>query len=90
MSMRFCDRCIPGMCIRDFGVEFPIDLVSMAMGDACVIVGIDWLSRFGVVIDYELQIVTIRNPSRGVLSVYGKGTRSGSLIFSAVRVRQSL
>ena len=61
-----------------FGVEFSIDLVSIAMGDVYVMVVKDWLSRFGAVIDCELQLVTIRNPSRGVLTVYGEGTRSGS------------
>ena len=36
-----------------FGVKFPIDLVPIAMGDVCVIVCMDWLSRFGAVIDCE-------------------------------------
>ena len=42
-----------------FGVEFPIDLVPIVMGDVCVIVGMDWLSRFGAMIDCERQMVTI-------------------------------
>ena len=48
-------RCV----LEIFGVEFPIDLVPIAMGDVCVIVGMDWLSKVGVVIDYERQRVTI-------------------------------
>ena len=39
--------CVQGI----FGVEFPIDLVPIVMGDVCVIVGMDCLSRFGAVID---------------------------------------
>ena len=32
-------------CVLDiFGVDFPIDLVSITMRDVCVIVGMDWLS----------------------------------------------
>ena len=75
---------------RDFRVEFPIDLIPITMGDVCVIVGMDWLSRFGAVIDCERQLVAIRDPSREVLSVYGKGTRYGSAFCSASRARQSL
>lgn len=57
------------------------------MGDVFVIVGMDWLSRFSAVIDCERQLVTIRDPSGGVLSVYGEGTRSGSAFCSAARAR---
>ena len=34
--------------------------------------------------------MTIRDPSRGVLMVYGEGTRSRSAFCSAARARQSL
>ena len=81
---------IRGCVLEIFGVEFPIDLVPIAMGDVCVIVGMDWLSRFGAVIDCERQLVTIRDHSGGVLSVYGEGTRFGSAFCSAARARQSL
>ena len=60
------------------------------MGDVCVIVGMDWLSRFGAVIECERQLVTIRDPSGGVLRVYGKGTRFGKAFCSTARARQSL
>ena len=50
----------------------------------------DWLSRFGAVIDCERQLVTIRDPSGGVLTVYGEGTHSGSTFCSTARARQSL
>ena len=73
-----------------FGAEYPVDLVLIAMGHVCVIVGMDWLSRFGAVIDYERQLVTIRDPSGGVLTVYGEGTRYGLAFYSAARARQSL
>ena len=35
---------IRGCILEIFGMEFLIDLVPIAMGDVCVIVGIDWLS----------------------------------------------
>ena len=81
---------IRGCVIEIFGVDFPIHLVPIAMGDVCVIVGMDWLSKFGAVIDCERQLVTMRDPSGGVLTVYGEGTRCGSAFCSAARARQSL
>ena len=71
-------------------MEFLIDLVPIAMGDVYVIVGMDWLSRYGAVIDCERQLVTIRDPSGGVLTVHGEGTRAGSAFCSAARARQGL
>ena len=86
----YASDVIRGCVLEIIGVEFPIDLVLIAMGDVCVIVGMDWLSRYGVVIDCERQLVTIRDPSGGVLTVYGEGTRTGSTFCSAARARQSL
>ncbi|XP_052622433.1 uncharacterized protein LOC128127784, partial [Lactuca sativa] len=79
-----------GCVLEIFGIGFPIDLIPIVMGDVCVIVGMDWLSWFGAVIDCERQLVTIRDPRGGVLSVYGEGTRSGSAFCSAARARQCL
>ena len=55
----YASDVIRGCVLEIFGVEFPIDLVPIAMGDVCVIVGMDWLSRYGAVIDCERQLVTI-------------------------------
>ena len=60
------------------------------MGDVCVIVGMDWLSWFGATIGCERQMMTLREPSGGVLTVCGEGTGSRSTFCSAVRARQSL
>ncbi|CAH1437172.1 unnamed protein product [Lactuca virosa] len=49
----FSTDVIRGCVLEIFGVEFPIDLVPIAMGDVCVIVGMDWLSRYEAVIDCE-------------------------------------
>lgn len=79
-----------GCVLEIFGVDFPIDLVPIAMRNVCFIVGMDWLSRFGAVIDCKRQLVTIRDPSGGVLTVYGEGTRGGSVFCSTARARRSL
>ena len=44
---------IRGCVLEILGVEFLIDLVLIAMVDVCVIVGMDWLSKVGAVIDCE-------------------------------------
>ena len=40
----YASEVIRGCILEIFGVEFPIDLVMIAMGDVCVIVGMDWLT----------------------------------------------
>ena len=55
----YATNVIRGCILQIFGVEFRLDLVLITMGDVCVIVVLDWLSRFGAVIDYERQLVTI-------------------------------
>ena len=65
----FATDVIRGCVLEIFGVEFPIDLVLIAMDDVCVIMGMDSLSQFGAMIDYERQIVPIRDPSGGVVTV---------------------
>ena len=39
-----------GCVLEIFDVEFLIDLVPIVIRDVCVIMGMDWLSRFGAVI----------------------------------------
>ena len=55
----FANDVIRGCVLEIFGVEFPIDLVPIVIGDVCVIAGMDWLSQFGAMIDYERQLVNI-------------------------------
>ena len=40
-------------------VSYPIDLIPIPMRDVYVIVGMDWLSRLGAMIDYEGQRVLV-------------------------------
>ncbi|CAH1438307.1 unnamed protein product [Lactuca virosa] len=58
------------------------------MGDVCVILAMDWLIRFGAMIDCEGQHVVVQTPSGGDLIIYGDGTRLGSGFCSAARARQ--
>ena len=66
-------------CVLEiFGVPYPINLISIPMGDVCVIVGMDWLSSFGAMINSEGQRVVVQTPSGGELVIYREGTRVGS------------
>lgn len=47
-SSIFCD-----CTLEIFGVSHLIDLIHMPTGDVCVILGMNWLSRFDVMIDCE-------------------------------------
>lgn len=75
-----------GCLLEIFSVGYPIDLIPIPMRDVCVIVGIDWLSRFGDLVDYDCHLVTVRDPSRGVLTIYGRGNRLASTFCSATFV----
>ena len=48
-----------GCVLEIFGVPYTIDLIHIPMKDVCVIVGIDWLSRFGAMIDCKGQRVVV-------------------------------
>ena len=78
-------------CVLEvFGVRFPIDLIPITIRYVYMIAEMDWLIRFGALIDCENQLVTIHDPSGGVLSIHGEGTRAGSTFCSATRARQFL
>ena len=42
-----------GCVLEIFGMPYLIDLIPIPVGNMCVIVGMDWLSRFGAMIDCE-------------------------------------
>ena len=76
-----------GCILETFGVSFPIDLIPIPMGDVCMIVGMDWLSHFGSMIDCEGQRVVARMLSGGELVICGEGTRLGLGFCSAANAR---
>ena len=59
-------------CTLEFsGVEFPIDLIPIAMRELCVIVGMDWLDAFDAEIHCRKKQVRVRNPRGGELIIQG-------------------
>ena len=77
-----------GCVLVIFGVPYPIDLIHIHMGEVCMILGMDWLSKFGAMIDCEGQRVVVQTLSGGEVVIYGEGTRFGSGFCLAVRARQ--
>ena len=71
------------------GMRFPIDLVPIPMGEICIAIGMDWLDRFGALIDCRRKCVSVRTPSGGDrLTIQGEGGRSGFTVCSAARARR--
>ena len=60
MNLGFLHSGVFRDCVLEtFRVPYSIDLIHIPMGYVCVIVGMDWLSKFGAMIDCEGQQVTI-------------------------------
>lgn len=55
-----------------------------------MIAGMDWLSRFRDLINCEKKLVMIHDPSEGMLTIYGEGTRFRSAFSSTTWARQCL
>lgn len=58
-----------------FSARFPINLIPNLMGDVCVIMGFNWLSRFRALIGCDWQTVVIYTPSKGELTMYGESSK---------------
>ena len=71
------------------GVRYPIDLVPIPMGEICVAIGMDWMNRFGALIDCRRKRLSVLTPSGGDrLMIQGEGGRCGFTICSAARARR--
>ena len=68
-------------------MPYPINLIPIPIGYVWMIVGMNWLSRFGVMMDCEGQRVVVRTPSGGELVIYGEGTWVGSRFCSKSRAQ---
>ena len=86
--MIFASLVYQGCVLEIFGVSFSINLIPIPMGDVCVIVGMDWLSRFSAMIDCKGQCMVVRTPIGGELVIYGEGTRMGLGFCSVAKARQ--
>ena len=76
--------------LRLFVERYLVDLVPIPLRGNKVIIGMDWLSPNGVVIDCVQQLVRIRTPSGGELVIHGERSQHGPTVCSAARARRYL
>ena len=64
--------------------EFPGDLIELSFKEFNVILGMDWLSRHQVVVDYRMKRVTLRTPSgEEVTFIHERSNHLSNVIFAA-------
>lgn len=78
-------------CVLEmFQVHFPIDVVPTSVRIARIIMGMDWLSMLGAMIECKYQLVQVQTPSKGELITHEEGERGGPTIYSNEKARRYL
>ena len=67
--------------------EFPGDLIELSLREFDVILGMDWLSRHQVLIDYRMKQVTLRTPSGEEVTFIGERPNHLFNVISAATAR---
>ena len=73
--------------LRLFEECYLVDLVPIPLRGNKVIIGMDWLSPNGSVIDCAQQLVRVRTPGGGELVIQGERPHRGPALCSAARAR---
>ena len=71
--------------IRDY--EFSGDLIELSLREFDMILGMDWLSRHQVVVDYRMKRVTLRTPSGEEVTFISERSYHLSNVISTVTTR---
>ena len=71
--------------IREY--EFPGDLIELSFKEFDVILGMDWLSRHQVMLDYRMKRVTLRTPNDDEVTFIGERSNQLSNVISAATAR---
>ena len=71
--------------IREY--EFPGNLIELSFREFDVILGMDWLSRHQVVVDYRMKRVTLRTPSGEEVNFIGERSNHLSNVISATTAK---
>lgn len=79
-----------GCVLMLFEERYLVDLVPIPLRGNKVIIGMDWLSPNGAVIDCAHQLVRIRIPSGGELVIHGERPQRGPAVCSTARARRYL
>ncbi|KAG8487764.1 hypothetical protein CXB51_018053 [Gossypium anomalum] len=81
-----CPRC--PLIIQN--KTFPVDLLIMPFGDFDIILGMDWLSEYGVILDCYKKKFSIQTDSRDQIEVDGIRTSGLACIISAMKASKLL
>ena len=73
---------IRGCTLKISEVDFPIDLIPIAMRELCVIVGMDWMEQFDAKIACRTKRVSVRTPGGEKLVVQGDTWRRSTMFCS--------
>ncbi|XP_071704353.1 uncharacterized protein [Rutidosis leptorrhynchoides] len=65
-----------------------VDLIPMTMGEFDVIIGMDWLSRYGANIVCDEKIIRVKTPSGEEVIIQGEGQRRPASICTYARARR--
>ena len=79
-----------GCTLDIFSESYLIDFVPIPLRESKVIMGMDWLSPDGMMIDFGLHLVRVRTPSRGDLVIHSEGAQRGPTLCSATWVGRYL
>ena len=71
--------------IREY--EFPGDLIELSFRAFDVILGMDWLSRHQVVVDFRMKIVTLRTPNGKEVTFIDERSNHLSNVISATTAK---
>ena len=71
--------------IREY--EFPRDLIKLSFREFDVILGMDWLSRHQMVVDFRMKQVTLRTPSGEEVTFIGERSNHLSNVISTTTAR---
>ena len=74
--------------IRIQEYEFPGDLIEISFKEFNVILGMDWLSRHQVMVDYRIKRVTLRTPNDDEVIFIGERSNHLSNAISAATTRK--
>ena len=73
--------------IRILEYEFPGDLIELSFKEFDVILGMDWLSRHQVMVDYRMKRVTLRTQNDDEVIFIGERSNHLSNVISAATAR---
>jgi len=71
-------------------IDQEVDLIQLELLEFEIVLGMDWLSKHGVTIDYQRQKVTLRNKKGEKMNIWGTNSNKECSFMSALSIGKSL